>query len=163
MTQARARKALETALNSWATAQGISVAWENVEFTPTTSSFARFYMLPAQTGSGFLEGTHRSLRGVAQVSIYTPIGAGPGAADTLVDSLDSYFSPESPLSADSLDLFITAPMSAAPALENPGWRVVPVSCEYRADYIVTTLVVATYLVDGSGNRLTDASGNYLTA
>ena len=161
MTQAKTRRALETAVQSWATANSISVAWENVPFTPSTSSYAAFNLIPAQSQALFLEGSHRGLRGIAQVTIYTPSDAGPGAADALVDSLQSYL--EGPLTADGQDVYITAPPTPAPALQEPGWHVVPVSCEYRADYIVTTVTVATYITDASGNRLTDASGNYIVS
>lgn len=127
------RRALETALDTWATTNGLSVAWENVEFEPTVGTmYARAFMLQADTVSRGIGQTHREYKGVFQVNLCMPQSTGPAAAQSLVALLDEAFTTTAPLSAGGLNVWITRPMSAGPAMYDPGLYVVPVSCEYQA-------------------------------
>jgi hypothetical protein len=134
MTQALVRRALESALDTWATAQSLSVAWENVEFTPTAgTAYARSYLLPADTESLFLDRTDRAYTGVYQITLCMPEGTGPAAADALVASLDAAFSPATPLTAGGVTVTLRQPISRGPQLPGePGMYAVPVSCYYAA-------------------------------
>jgi len=136
MTQARVRAALETALDTWATAQSVQVAWENVVFEPGTQ-YARASLIPAATQSFDLLGLHRRYRGVFQVTLVMPQGVGMGSAEALVSSLESAFPQHQYFVSSGLRVFIVQPMSAAGAFSGDGESSVPVSCTYQADTLVS--------------------------
>lgn len=137
MSQALVRRALETALNTWATSASVSVAWENVEFSPAPgTAYVRAFMLPAETQQGFVAGNHRQYLGVFQVTLCMPEGTGPAAADALVSSLDAAFTTTAPLTAGGVSVWIIKPMSPGPKLPEPGLYAIPVSCTYTA-HVVT--------------------------
>lgn len=128
------REAMEVALSTWASANSVSVAWENVKFVPTADApHARAYLLPGEPQAPFLSGAGRVHVGVFQVSLHMPQGYGTAAASALVDSLDAAFTTTAPLTAGGVSVFIVRPMGAGPAMPgDSGAYVVPVSCEYRA-------------------------------
>lgn len=134
MSEQLVREAMEVALDTWATANSVAVAWENVEFVPTPGSvYARAYLLPGDKQSPFLAGVGRLHVGVFQVTLHMPQGYGTAAASALVASLDAAFTTTAPLSAAGVRVFITRPMGAGPALQaDTGAYAIPVSCEYRA-------------------------------
>ena len=127
------RRAFESRLSTWAAAQSLPVAWQNVSFSPPSSAYLRAFLLPADTDSRDLAGQHREYRGVFQVSICLPEGEGPGAGEALVSALDALFPPSAPMLINGLQVYVVRPMSAAPALQEPDRYVIPVSCEYRAN------------------------------
>jgi len=134
MSKARIRAAFESRLKTWSEAQApqIQVAWENKKLTPLPGPFARAYLIPARTVSNDLGGIGRSYSGVFQVSLYMPVGFSAGAGEALEASLDAAFPVEDALGDDQFLIYITSPMSAAPALEEADRYVIPVSCMYRA-------------------------------
>lgn len=132
MSQAIIRAALEGRLKTWADAEPVTVAWENVEFNPPTSAYLRANLLPNDTEMRDLQGRHRGYIGIFQVSIVLPIGVGAAAASGWITELDTLFSTETPITVGSVRIYITRPMSAAPALQDEGRYIVPVSCEYRS-------------------------------
>lgn len=130
MSQALIRKAFETRLQTWATANGIEVAWQNVQFEPTVgSAYACVDLLPAKTNELFLDQTGRDYRGIIQVSLYMPAGTGAAAAEALVTSLDSSIAGS--FTDGPIQVTLTAPLCAAPALAAADWYMVPVSGTYR--------------------------------
>ncbi len=142
MTQALCRQALEVKLAAWATAQGLTVAYENRPFTAPVGAYARAFLLPVNTVSLTLDRTHRRYRGLFQVSLCMPISAaivGANPAEQLVASLDAAFQMTPrigvPALAPTFYVYITEPMSAAPAITEPDRYVVPVTCAYEAHYI----------------------------
>lgn len=136
MSQLLIRQAFEVALGTWATANSVSVAWENVVFTPPAGKYARAYLLPGETTSFDLTGAHRSYKGVFQVTLYMPQGVGMRATETLVESLDTAFQLTAPLSAGGLNVWIASPMTAGPAGSDADRISVPVSCTYQAHKFV---------------------------
>ena len=136
MTQARVRAALETVLETWATAQSMLVAWENVTFDPGTQ-YVRSNLLPAQTQSFDLLGLHRRYQGVYQVTLVMPQGVGMGATEALVASLEVSFPQHTYFVSGGLRVLISRPMSAAGSFTGDGEVSVPVSCTYQADTIVS--------------------------
>ena len=138
MSTARVRQALETALATWAAAQSpaIPIAYENLPFSPPTTRYLRAFLLPARTRSLGLDRKHRSYAGIFQVSICVPTGAGPGAALALADALATVYAPSTPLTAAGLKVVLTEPSTPGPALQEPGWHVLPVSVPYQADTVV---------------------------
>lgn len=135
MTQAIVRRAFETRLKTWADAQvpAIPVAWENVPFVPPTGRYIRAFLLPARTDSQTLDRDHRLYQGVFQVSLVMPLNTGAGGAESLAASLDAAF--DASFTQDGLRVYLLSPMSAAPAISEPNYFVVPVSAEYRSDVV----------------------------
>lgn len=135
MTVARIRKAFEVKVATWAAAQNpaFKVAYENTKFTPPEGRYARAFVLPGETTANDLGGKHRRYVGVLQVSLHLATEGGTAEASALVASLDTAFPLTSPLTADGLQVFLTSPMSAGPALPDGSRYVVPVSCRYRAE------------------------------
>lgn len=138
MSQALIRAALETPLATWAAAQSpaISVAWENVTFSPG-SRYVRANLLPAQTISLDLLGKHRRYQGLLQVTLVMPQGAGMGATEALVSSLEALYPQHAWFTAGGLSVQIVRPMSAASGIPGDGDVSVPVTCRYQADIVVS--------------------------
>jgi hypothetical protein len=124
------RQAFETRLDTWATANSVSIAWENHEFEPVADQvYAEARLLPARTKDLFMDQTGRDYTGIFQVNLSMPLGTGAAAAMTLIDSLDDAF-PGS-FTQGGIRVTLISPMSPAPALPVPDRYVVPVSTEYR--------------------------------
>lgn len=136
MTQKIVRKILENAAKSWAAANSINVAWENVTFNPPVDGvYARSSMIPGRTMSDMLDGAHRGYIGVYQLTLVAPRNIGPRIVEDLIISMDAYFTTTAPLVDGSSRVFITSPMSAGPPEPYTDQFVVPVSCTYRADFV----------------------------
>jgi hypothetical protein len=134
MTQALVRQALEAKLNTWAQAQtpAIVVAWENVPFTPPATRYVRSNILPAPTVSQTLAKTHVRYSGIYQVTLVMPNNSGPGAADALIDSLRTAYTPATLITQGTLKLYIIEPASPAPPLQEGDRYIIPVSIQYEA-------------------------------
>ena len=135
MTQARVRRAFETTLKTWADANGLTVAWENVTAEQPTTAYVRAFVLPGNTQSDDLASLHRRYIGIFQASIVCPIGAGPGAATALADSLAAAFNPATPITVSGLDVWLSQPMSAAAGIQERDRWVIPCSAPYLAHSI----------------------------
>lgn len=130
MSQELIRQAFETRLNTWAVAQGLDVAWENVRFEPVAGdAYVRANLLPGRTKSLFLNEAGRDYRGIFQVTLCMPLGEGPGTAEALVASLSSTFAGS--FTEGAIRVVLPSPLSAAPALPVADRYEVPVSAEYR--------------------------------
>jgi len=129
------RAALESRLKTWAQAQSppIPIAYQNVAFTPPNQArYLRAFLLPAETRSD-LPGTSRNYMGIFQISICIPDGSGSGAAETILADLEALFPVALTIESAGTKIFITRPVSASPAMNEPGWFVLPTSIRYRAD------------------------------
>lgn len=136
MSHATVRAILEARLNTWAATRPVRVAWENVPFSPAQGeTYLRAFMLPAETVSQDLKGDHRRFLGIFQVSIVTPINAGPGAALALVDALNTHFPMNGRYTSGSVTVQIVGPASPAPAIQEESHFIIPVSIRYRCDTI----------------------------
>lgn len=137
MSNKLVRRAIETELAAWASGEGIPVAWENTQFEPEVGqTFLRAFLLPAPTESQTLEGEHRAYLGFYQVSIYVPINEGAGAAEAIVDELDSLFPNNERFPVGlTFEVQVISPVRAGPAIQSGDWYLVPASFEYRADVV----------------------------
>lgn len=130
MTQPLIRQAFETRLSTWASLQGLNVAWENVEFEPETDeTFVQANLLVAPTKDLFFDQSGRDYRGVFQVRLNMPLGTGPGTGEAMLSSLDAAFAGS--FTQGSIRVTLMSPMAAAPALPVADRYVIPVSAEYR--------------------------------
>lgn len=132
MTQALIRRGLETALKTYADANSLTVAWENVEFTQPDGAYLRAFVLPGDTFSDDLGRVGRTYAGIFQVSVVCPTGTGPGAAEAIVAGIAAAFPPASPITVSTLTLWITQPLSQAAAIQERDRFVIPCSLPYSA-------------------------------
>jgi len=134
VSRALIRAALESRLATWAAARTpvLAIAWENVA-APSAPLYLRANLLPATTTSDTLDGAHRAYRGLLQVMVVAPIGAGPAVADAIAGELEALFPVNLRLPQGGLAVHITNPASAAPALQDDTSYRVPVSIPYRVD------------------------------
>lgn len=138
MSNAIIRAAFETRLVTWAAEQSppVPLAFQNRKFAKPVapSRYAEAYLLPGRTVSLTLDGVHRRYVGIFQLSLFLPDQVGSGAGEALLPGLDALFPTTAPLSRAGMLVWITEPMSAAPALPaDDGRFMLPVSCRYRAD------------------------------
>lgn len=133
MSQAIIRKAFTSRLNTWAASNGFTgkVAFENTAFTPPSTAYLKCYILPAATRDDFLEGGHRSYKGVFQVSIVMEPNKGPAAADTFAAAMDVLF-PKT-FTQDGLIINMTMPMSQGPSVQEGDRYTVAVSGNYEVN------------------------------
>lgn len=135
MSQQIVRRALEKKLATWATANSLTVAYENVDFTPPDGAYIRANLLPANTLSETLDRLHRRYSGVFQVTLMMPRGTGPAAAESLVASLVTEFTPSATITESSVRVYILDPASAASAIQDMDRYIVPVSINYEAHVV----------------------------
>ena len=128
------RSIYEQRLAVWAAARSLPVAWQNVAFTPPASGlYLRAFLLPGDTASLDLEGSHRQYIGVLQVSIVAPSGQGSGAAEQLAADLDALFPNNLRLTSGAFSVQIVSPCSTGPVTQDGTSYTLPVWFRYRAD------------------------------
>lgn len=137
MSNKLCRKAIEARLAAWAAARvpALTVAWENIPFTPPTSTYLRAFLLPATTTGIDLAGAGRTYRGVYQINVVAPLNAGPGAAEGIADELAALFPLNLRVAITGLTLQVVTPVTAAQGAQDATDYTVPVSFQYRADTI----------------------------
>ena len=134
MSDVLIRRAFETRLGTYAAAQSMPVAWENVALNPQpTGPYLRGFLLPAGTSSLSLDRLHRQRVGIYQIDVCMPTGTGPSAAEAIVAALEYVFLPSVVLNESGLLVYIVDPLSRGPALQDADRYVIPCSILYRAD------------------------------
>jgi len=133
MSQARIRAAFESRLAGWADHEGLPVVWQNVGAGLPDGEHLRAFLMPGETVSRDLAGDNRSYRGVFHVSVFTPPGVGAGRAEMLAGALDLLFPAMLRMDSGGLGVLVMTPMTAKPAVQEPDWYSVPVSCRYAAE------------------------------
>lgn len=130
------RSLFEQRLAAWAAARPISVAWENVAFTPPSGqTYLKAHLLPAETDSLDLAGAHRQYLGSFQVSIVFPAGIGAGDAGTIEEALDDLFPVNLRLSQGDFTVQVVSPCSSLPMIKESSLYTIPVRLNYQADTI----------------------------
>lgn len=132
MSQKIVRDALETVVNTFATAQSLTIAWENLPFTPPTGAYLRAFIIPSPTTSESLARTDRRYGGFLQIDLMMPIDQGASPAETLLAALVTAFNPATVLTSSSVRVNILQPASAAAPIQEPHRYVVPVTVSYEA-------------------------------
>lgn len=130
------RQALEVALNTWSAAQtpAVPVAWQNSAYTPTLGSrYVRANILPAETQNPSLGDDHKRFIGIFQILVYTPDDVGPGAAETIAESLFATFARGTSFTASGVTTRVLDSPSVLPSFNDDGWYVTPVSIRYQSD------------------------------
>lgn len=134
MSTSLVRRLYEQRLIEWADLQDLSVEAENVSIDPPArGAFLSIFVLPATTDGGFLEGGHRALVGVVQISIRDRLGGGVAECNRIADLLAALFPQNLLLTSGGFTVQQITPLSVAPGFASEGRYVVPVSFRYRAD------------------------------
>ena len=123
--------AFNNSLSSFAASQGVSVAYENVSFTPPNDTpYLRSHLLPSETVASALgTSAYNRHRGYFQVDAVYPINDGWGACATMAEAIRKQFKRGTTLAGN-----ITVERSyVLPGLRDEGRYVIPVVIHYRAD------------------------------
>lgn len=124
-------RALTDRLDAFAAARVLTVAKPGLAFSPGGATYLRAFQLPGSTDAMDVAGVVEDQRGTFQVNIVSPEGAGLVAAFELAAALKAWFAPGTALSHQGMAFSIQTPPHIGPALEEPGWTVVPVSIRWR--------------------------------
>lgn len=130
---------IEKRLQTWADRQDIRIAFPNVPFTPPEDAiYARAKDLPATTTNAFLEGGHKALIGLYQVSIVCQKGKGAGPGRRMAMTLVSYMPANMILRQDDFGVQVVSPVTIGPSIPDPESAksarfTIPCSFQYRTD------------------------------
>lgn len=136
MSHAIIRQLFEGRLTDWAAARtpALRIAYEGAPFTPADGeTYLKAFAIPASTGSNTLGGDHRVYTGVFQVSIVTPSGSGPGAAEGLVDEIAELYPLYMRLNRGDFEVIVLTPVEPSPGIPDDTTYTVAASFQYRAD------------------------------
>lgn len=129
MSYALIRKALEVRLAALAPA--LATAWENAAFTPTTGvPYQRVNLLANTSTAPAIDQQTIVERGIFQVTLCYPAGAGPASATARAELLRGHFPAGLVLTAGGVKVRISAPPSIKGALTGDGLYAVPVSIPF---------------------------------
>ncbi|KDD44774.1 hypothetical protein L532_2327 [Bordetella bronchiseptica OSU095] len=137
MSQDLIRAAFEKRLNDWAKARApaVAVAWQNTKFTPPTNAmYLRAYVMPAATISRDAAGDHRQYRGVFQVNVVMPIGAGSRSAEQVAAELDVLFPVNLVMQSGGLAVRVRTPISVDQPSTGDADHTVPISLGYDVQF-----------------------------
>lgn len=130
MNQTTINQALESKLSSVASDLGVSVAWDNIPFTPGDEPYLRSHVLPSVTVSNDLGGQMKVWQGVFQVDVCAPVSEGKASAVKMADDIVAAF----PLNLElASGVYINSVASQYPALISGTTYKIPVSMNYRVD------------------------------
>jgi hypothetical protein len=122
--------ALNAHLNTFATSEGITVAWEGVDFTPPAGAYLRAFLLPAMTiGAALGTDAPNKHRGIYQVDCIYPGGSGWGACAAMAEKVRVQFKRGTRLMSNDL---IIESVSFGPGMMDGSRYKIPVSISYWA-------------------------------
>ncbi|HKG24778.1 MAG TPA: phage tail terminator-like protein, partial [Thermomicrobiales bacterium] len=110
-----------------------SVAKPGLPFAPTSgTAYLRANLMPSPTDAITVDGLTNEYRGIFQISVYHPEGGGILQPFETAALLTTYFETGTSLQHEGTTFTIQAPPHIGPALDEPGWIMIPVSIRYRA-------------------------------
>lgn len=132
MSHARARRAIEVKLSTWADEQDMPIVFGAEEFTqPEGRAYVRAFLMPASTTCRYLNASELEYRGIYQVSIYTPNGEPISVPEQIVDQMSALFPLDSRLDRAGFLGQVTEPVEQGPTIPDPVRYMIPVSFTYR--------------------------------
>ena len=136
MSQVLIRKALEKRLAAMTPA--LSTAFENATFQPAAGTpYQRVNLLP-NTPDNAVQGAGMYFdRGLFQVTLCYPMGAGPNAAETRAQAVRDWFRRGTSLAEGPITVHITGTPRISPALMDGDRYCIPVSVLYQAQINLT--------------------------
>ena len=135
MSHARVRNLFQTALKAYADNKGLRVAFDNVQFTPTTNeTYLVSHLMPASTNSRTLSGDHKAFVGVYQITIVSPSGRATSKSDEISAELQQEFTVYKRYTdSTGFTVQVMSPLHTPEGkVQNGGW-IVPCYFDYRAD------------------------------
>lgn len=131
MSHARARKAIEDKLASWAAARPIRIAHMEEDFDAAPGeTYLRAFLMPASSTTRYLAAEALEYRGIYQVSIICPAGQAMGTAEAIIDELSGLFLIDTPLSRNGFEGMIVEPVEQGPTITEPSVYTIPTSFTY---------------------------------
>ncbi|XRY13034.1 phage tail terminator-like protein [Franconibacter pulveris 601] len=126
--------ALEARLGAWAEGEGVTVAWDNIQFEPPTDAlYLISHDMPARPYSIDLAGECRVYPGVYQVSVVAPAGSGKAQARALAHRVAALFPENEEIPGDGFSAWVTSSPAIYPGVPDGVSFTIPVSINYRAD------------------------------
>nr|WP_191091907.1 phage tail terminator-like protein [Enterobacter roggenkampii] len=121
-------------LGTWADAEGISVAWENVPFTPPANEmYLAVYDMPATPRTVDLGLRCRIYSGVYQINVVAPVGTGRTDVVSLADRVAELFPEGQEIEGRGFTCWIDQTPGVFRGITTSVSYTVPVSLNYRAD------------------------------
>ncbi|MBW4192226.1 DUF4128 domain-containing protein [Enterobacter bugandensis] len=126
--------ALAARLGAWADAEGISVAWENVPFTPPVNEmYLAVHDMPATPRTVDLGLRCRIYSGVYQINVVAPAGSGRTSVVALADRVAELFPEGQEIEGRGFTCWIDQTPGVFRGITTSVSYTVPVSLNYRAD------------------------------
>ncbi|WP_395277703.1 phage tail terminator-like protein [Enterobacter bugandensis] len=126
--------ALAARLGAWADAEGISVAWENVPFTPPVNEmYLAVHDMPATPRTVDLGLRCRIYSGVYQINVVAPVGIGRTDVVALTDRVAELFPEGQEIEGRGFTCWIDQTPGVFRGITTSVSYTVPVSLNYRAD------------------------------
>ena len=131
MSLAQIRKELEQRLEALAYRWSWLISWENAPFNTEAydGTFIEAFIIPAATLNASLNGIRVRHLGIFHLNIWTRDGIGAGEAETILQRI--------------CDVFVVIPKTGNVSIEKPpyagksyfnnGWRITPVTINYRSE------------------------------
>jgi hypothetical protein len=126
-------RALTDHLDIFASNNSITVAKPGIPFAPSSATpYLRAYIMPSMTEAMDVAGLINEYRGVFQVNVFHPEGSGIITPYETAALLTDHFASGTQVSHQATTFSILSPPHIGPAIEEPGWVMLPVSIRYRA-------------------------------
>jgi len=128
------RTALETKLN--AMTPKISLAWQNVPFTPVTGTpYAMVYLMPATPDNPTLGDGYYREQGILQISLFYPLQAGPQTAEIRAELIRATFKRGTAMTSGTVKVIVNrTPEIGQGRVDGDRWHV-PVKVVWQAGII----------------------------
>lgn len=133
MSQQVITQLLEARLGEWAEAQELQVAFDNIGFSPPDGIYLESHVMPATTTAIDLSRQAKVFRGVYQINVIAPAGAGKSAGGLIAEQLIQLFPENQEMSDGGLTCYINSAPSAFAGISSDISYTIPVSMSYRAD------------------------------
>lgn len=113
----------------------MDVAWENINFVPAVGiGYLRAWLLPAETDVATLgPNPWQRHQGIFQVSVFYPLGQGPGPAMGKAAEIQKIFRPGAKFYYNSVEVVIEKSWPSSAMVEDGGWYHIPVNVRYRCE------------------------------
>ena len=126
--------ALAARLGAWADAEGISVAWETVPFTPPANEmYLAVHDMPVTPRTIDLGLRCRTYSGVYQINVVAPAGSGRTSVVALADRVAELFPEGQEIEGRGFTCWIDQTPGVFRGITTSVSYTVPVSLNYRAD------------------------------
>ncbi|WP_034913029.1 phage tail terminator-like protein [Erwinia sp. 9145] len=126
---------LEERLGDWAAANGIQVAYDNIDFEPPDSIYLTSHDLPATPYAIDLSQRSKVFIGVYQVNVIIPAGIGRSEGRRIAGLIEERFVNGAEMQGDGFICYITGEPAQFAGITNDTAYTIPISMNYRADII----------------------------